>query len=126
MPCRNGRDVLRGDAPNPSLCTVEEIMDQERNDITLFSQICTSRKTILNDLSKKFVHVHNDEINVYNDFIPSLWTFTIFLDKSFRTGFSTNDDARGEVDNVAAWRAEWRRRAGLDYEQVLLSCIVCS
>ena len=51
----------------------------------------TSRNLVLNDLSKKIVNVHNDGINVYNDLIPSLWTFTIFLDKSFRTSFSTSD-----------------------------------
>ena len=50
----------------------------------------TSRKIVLNDLSKKIVNVHNDGINVHNDLILSLWTFAIFLDKSFRIGFSTS------------------------------------
>ena len=51
----------------------------------------TSRKLVLNDLSKKIVNVHNDGINVYNDLILSLWIFSIFLDKSFWTSFSTSD-----------------------------------
>ena len=56
---------------------------------TIYTKRC-SRKTILNGLSKKIVNVHNDIINVHNDLIMSLWTFTIFLDKSFRIGFSTS------------------------------------
>ena len=45
-----------------------------------------SREIVLNNLSKKTLNVHNDKIN---DMIPSLWTFRIFLDKSFTIGFST-------------------------------------
>ena len=47
----------------------------------------TSRKIVLNDLSKKTPNVHNDRIN---DMISSLWTFRVLLDKSLRTSFSTS------------------------------------
>ena len=45
------------------------------------------KKPILNDLSKKIANVHNDRMKSLWTLIPSIWTFTIFLNKSFRIVF---------------------------------------
>ena len=41
-------------------------------------------KLVLSDLFKKIVNIHNDGVK---SLIPSLWTFIVFLGKSFRTIF---------------------------------------